>query len=137
VKVSTLLPPRLLLVVALVAALGALVAISPPVEAAAEDRALAHYTQHGGIFVAGMLMGLALRDLVAARPWGPWTAVGVGAVALLADIGLVLPLLDEAVETNETLHFTQHGLVFLAGALMGAALRDLVLRGHGPLRLSR
>ncbi len=61
----------------------------------------------------------------------PRTAVLVGALGLLLEIVTILPPVDEATETNATLHYTQHGLVFLGGLLMGLALRDLVVTGRG------
>ncbi len=61
----------------------------------------------------------------------PRTAVLVGALGLLLEIVTILPPVDEATETNATLHYSQHGLVFLGGLLMGLALRDLIVTGRG------
>jgi len=60
----------------------------------------------------------------------PRVAVLVGALALLIEIVTILPPIDEATETNATLHYTQHGFVFLGGLLMGLALRDLIVTGR-------
>ena len=61
----------------------------------------------------------------------PLVAVLVGGLGLLLEIVTILPPIDEATETNATLHYTQHGLVFLGGLLMGLALRDLIVTGRG------
>jgi hypothetical protein len=119
-------------VVAAVVLAGA--AISPPVADLAEEAGLYHYTQHAVIFIAAMLMGAALRELVEAEPMRVVFAVALGALAFLGDLATLLPPFDDAIEENATLHVTQHGLVFLTGALMGVALRDLILRGRGPRR---
>lgn len=62
----------------------------------------------------------------------PLVAVLVGGLGLLLEIVTILPPIDDAVESNSTLHYTQHGLVFLGGLLMGLALRDLFVAGRGP-----
>jgi hypothetical protein len=61
----------------------------------------------------------------------PLVAVLVGGLGLLLEIITILPPIDRATETNATLHYTQHGLVFLGGLLMGLALRDLIVTGRG------
>jgi hypothetical protein len=133
-RVWRLLPERAILAAIGGAVVLALVAISPPVADRVEDGAVFHFTQHGVLFVAAMLMGAGLRDLVSARPMRPLVAVGLGFAALVGDIATLLPPFDDAIEESAALHDTQHGLVFLAGAVMGLALRDLVLRGRGPRR---
>ncbi len=35
--------------------------------------------------------------------------------------------MDSAASGNSTVHFTQHGLIFVGGLIMGWALRDLRL----------
>jgi hypothetical protein len=109
-------------------------AVSPPVADRAGEGDLFHYTQHAAIFVAAMLMGAALRELVRARPMRIAYAMALGALAFVGDVATLLPPFDRAIDENATLHDTQHGLVFLTGALMGVALRDLILRGRGPRR---
>lgn len=37
--------------------------ILPGVDKLADRNATAHFTQHGGIFLGGVLMGLAVRDM--------------------------------------------------------------------------
>jgi hypothetical protein len=57
----------------------------------------------------------------------PRAAVGLGALALLLELLLISPWVDEAADSNSLAHFTQHGLIFVGGLLMGVALRDLML----------
>jgi hypothetical protein len=52
---------------------------------------------------------------------------GVGAIPLalfsvLLEVGLITPWVDHLAESGPTLHFTQHGLIYLGGVLMGVAL---------------
>jgi hypothetical protein len=60
--------------------------------------------------------------LMAAR-----SALLVGVLALLLEISLITPWVDDAAGGNSTIHFTQHGLIFIGGLIMGWALRDLRL----------
>jgi hypothetical protein len=57
----------------------------------------------------------------------PRSALLVGVVALLLEISLITPWVDDAADGNSTVHFTQHGLIFVGGLIMGWALRDLRL----------
>jgi hypothetical protein len=57
----------------------------------------------------------------------PRQAVGLGAVAVVLELLLITPWVDDLADRNSTVHFTQHGLIFLGGILMGWALRDLRL----------
>jgi len=43
------------------------------------------------------------------------------------EVLLLTPWVDHLTESNATVHFTQHGLIFVGGILMGWALRDLRL----------
>lgn len=52
------------------------------------------------------------------------------AAAAILEIALVLPFVDRLADRSPTFHFTQHGLIFLGGVLMGFALRD----AHGRRR---
>jgi hypothetical protein len=61
---------------------------------------------------------------------GPRAAVLLGALAVLIEIVAILPPIDHATETYPTLHYTQHGVLFLGGLLMGVALRDLLVAGR-------
>ena len=63
----------------------------------------------------------------------PRTAVLVGALALLLEVLAIIPPIDDATATNATLHYTQHGVLFLGGLLMGVALRDLLVAGRPPM----
>jgi hypothetical protein len=40
------------------------------------------------------------------------------------EVLLILPFVDHLADSHPTIHFTQHGLIFLGGVLMGVALRD-------------
>ena len=125
----SLMRPRTAIGAALGAIALALVAISPPADRAADANRLVHYAEHGVIFLAGLFLAAALRDLWRSTPWTPAKGVAAGGLAVILEIAAILPPLDRAVETNQTLHFTQHGLIFAGGALMGVALRDILLLG--------
>jgi hypothetical protein len=45
--------------------------------------------------------------------------------AVLLEIVLVLPFVDHLADANSTIHFTQHGFIFVGGVLMGLAIRDV------------
>jgi hypothetical protein len=45
--------------------------------------------------------------------------------AALLEVVLVLPFIDHLADANPTIHFTQHGFIFVGGVLMGLALRDV------------
>ncbi len=57
----------------------------------------------------------------------PRQAVGLGALGVVLELLLITPWVDDLANSNATVHFTQHGLIFLGGILMGWALRDLRL----------
>jgi hypothetical protein len=57
----------------------------------------------------------------------PRRALLLGAFGFLLEVALISPWVDEAADTNSTVHYTQHGLIFVGGLLMGWALRDLRL----------
>jgi hypothetical protein len=107
-------------------------AISPIANDAAETSSLVHYTQHGVIYTASALLGGAVRDLARAWPLEARYVVSLGALSLAADLASLLPPFDDAIESNAALHEAQHGIVFLAGAAMGIALRDVRLARRGP-----
>ena len=52
-------------------------------------------------------------------------ALGTGGFAL--EVALLTPWVDDFADDNATAHFTQHGMIFVGGILMGWALRDLRL----------
>ena len=60
----------------------------------------------------------------------PATAVLLGGVALLLEVLAILPPIDDRIAANPTLHYTQHGVLFAGGVLMGVALRDLLVTGR-------
>ena len=60
----------------------------------------------------------------------PRTAVLLGGLGLFLEVAAILPPIDAATETNATLHFSQHGILFTGGLLMGVALRDLLVTGR-------
>jgi hypothetical protein len=47
--------------------------------------------------------------------------------AALLELFLVMPFVDHFADAHPTVHFTQHGFIFLGGVLMGWALRDVHL----------
>ena len=57
----------------------------------------------------------------------PRSALLLGVFALVLEVSLITPWVDDAADSNSTVHFTQHGLIFIGGLLMGWALRDLRL----------
>ena len=63
-----------------------------------------------------------MRTLLAPR-----TAVLLGGLGLLLEVLAILPPIDRATATNSTLHYSQHGVLFIGGLLMGIALRDLMV----------
>jgi hypothetical protein len=54
----------------------------------------------------------------------------LAAAALALEIALILPFVDDLADENSTVHFTQHGLIFAGGVVMGYAL-------HGAWRTRR
>jgi hypothetical protein len=60
-------------------------------------------------------------------PLSPRNALLLGALGFLLEVLLITPWMDDAADRNATVHFTQHGLIFVGGLLMGWALRDLRL----------
>jgi hypothetical protein len=48
----------------------------------------------------------------------------------LLEIVLILPFVDHLADAHPTIHFTQHGLIFLGGVLMGISLRDAYRLTH-------
>jgi hypothetical protein len=54
----------------------------------------------------------------------------LAAGGLAVEVIAILPPIQNATETNATLHYTQHGVLFLGGLMMGVALRDLLVSGR-------
>ena len=57
----------------------------------------------------------------------PRGALALGTCGFVLEVLQLTPWVDDLTESNATAHFTQHGLIFLGGILMGWALRDLRL----------
>jgi hypothetical protein len=45
--------------------------------------------------------------------------------AVLLEILLIMPFVDHLADSNSTIHFTQHGFIFLGGVLIGFAIREI------------
>ncbi len=60
---SPLFSPRKALTLGVAALLLEMVMILPIFDKVAGTNPTAHFTQHGGIFLGGVLMGMALRDM--------------------------------------------------------------------------
>ncbi len=45
--------------------------------------------------------------------------------AVVLEVVLIMPFVDHVADANPTVHFTQHGFIFLGGVLMGWALREV------------
>lgn len=52
-------------------------------------------------------------------------AMRVVIFSALLELFLVMPFVDHYADAHPTVHFTQHGFLFLGGVLMGWALRDV------------
>ena len=57
----------------------------------------------------------------------PRAAILLGALGFALEVILISPVGDALADLNPTAHFTQHGLIFVGGVMMGWALRDLRL----------
>ena len=63
----------------------------------------------------------------------PRAALALGLAAVFLELMLITPWWDSLAESNELAHFSQHGLIFAGGVLLGIALRDLfVLSRRAP-----
>jgi len=82
------------------------------------------------VFLAVMVDGFA-RVIRRRAPFlplmAPRSALLMGVFALALEVALISPWVDDAADSNSTVHFTQHGLIFVGGLVMGWALRDLRL----------
>jgi hypothetical protein len=47
--------------------------------------------------------------------------------SVLLELFLLMPFVDHFADAHPTVHFTQHGFIFVGGVLMGWALRDVHL----------
>jgi hypothetical protein len=65
---------------------------------------------------------------VTPRRDGARRALLIASFAVVLELLLITPWVDHAADKNPTVHSTQHGRIFLGGALIGFALRDLSRR---------
>jgi peptidoglycan/LPS O-acetylase OafA/YrhL len=47
------------------------------------------------------------------------------ALAVVLEVVLLMPFVDHLADSNNTIHFTQHGFIFGGGVLLGLAIRDV------------
>jgi hypothetical protein len=47
------------------------------------------------------------------------------AFAVVLEVVLLMPFVDHLADSNNTIHFTQHGFIFGGGVLLGMAIRDV------------
>ena len=52
-------------------------------------------------------------------------AFGLVVFAVLLEVTLLMPFVDHLADSNNTIHFTQHGFIFGGGVLLGLAIRDV------------
>ena len=52
------------------------------------------------------------------------------AFAVLLEVVLLMPFVDHLADSNNTIHFTQHGFIFGGGVLLGLAIRDVQRAGR-------
>ena len=45
--------------------------------------------------------------------------------AVMLEVVLLMPFVDQLADENQMIHFTQHGFIFAGGVLLGMALRDV------------
>jgi len=44
---------------------------------------------------------------------------------VVLEVVLLMPFVDHLADSNNTIHFTQHGFIFGGGVLLGMAIRDV------------
>ena len=52
-------------------------------------------------------------------------AFALGAFTVVLEVVLLMPFVDHLADSNNTIHFTQHGFIFGGGVLLGMAIRDV------------
>ena len=52
-------------------------------------------------------------------------AFGLVMFAVVLEVVLLMPFVDHLADSNNTIHFTQHGFIFCGGVLLGLAIRDV------------
>lgn len=55
-------------------------------------------------------------------------ALWLAAVSAATELLLITPWVDHAADGDQTVHFTQHGLIYVGGVAMGFAIRELSRR---------
>jgi hypothetical protein len=70
-------------------------------------------------------LGAGSRDRI--RRTARVRALRLVVFATLLEVFLIMPFVDHYADAHPTVHFTQHGFIFLGGLLMGWALRDVHL----------
>jgi hypothetical protein len=63
-------------------------------------------------------------------PMSRLRSLSLVAVAALLELLLIAPFVDHLADSNPMIHFTQHGLIFAGGVLVGIALRDAYRQSH-------
>jgi hypothetical protein len=69
-------------------------------------------------------------DARATAPMSRLRSLSLVAIAALLELLLIAPFVDHLADSNPMIHFTQHGLIFAGGVLMGIALRDAYRQSH-------
>jgi hypothetical protein len=72
-------------------------------------------------------MDTATRSAPPSRPATRRTLT-LAVISVAMELLLITPWVDHLADGNQTVHFTQHGLIYLGGVLMGFAIRELSLR---------
>jgi hypothetical protein len=57
-------------------------------------------------------------------------AFGLVAFVVVLEVVLLMPFVDHLADSNNTIHFTQHGFIFAGGVLLGMAIRDVQRAGR-------
>jgi hypothetical protein len=52
-------------------------------------------------------------------------AFALVAFTVVLEVVLLMPFVDHLADSNNTIHFTQHGFIFGGGVLLGLAIRDV------------
>jgi hypothetical protein len=52
-------------------------------------------------------------------------AFGFVVLVVVLEVVLLMPFVDHLADSNNTIHFTQHGFIFAGGVLLGMAIRDV------------
>jgi hypothetical protein len=77
-----------------------------------------------------LLVGVPDRPARASEQTRRRTAARLVMSAVLLEMVMILPFVDHLADAHPTIHFTQHGFIFLGGVLIGIALRDVHRSSH-------